>query len=99
MEGKDKWLTRLDELKERLGISSDVVLATSIGISPAMLAHVRAGRRPLPLLARIRLLDRLNYGRSRDILLEAVPSEARALLIEMDNRRHEKRMRKKGPRK
>ncbi len=97
MKKDEEWLARLDQLKIRLGIDSDVVLASTVGISPAMLAHVRAGRRPLPLPARVRLLDKLGYAFTRDKLLEILPNEARAVLTEIDNRRHDKKMRKKGP--
>jgi hypothetical protein len=97
MKRNEEWLRRLDRLKNRLGIDSDVVLASTVGISPAMLAHVRAGRRPLPLPARIRLLDKLGYAFTRDKLLEILPNEARAVITEIDNRRHNERMRKKGP--
>jgi hypothetical protein len=98
MKRDEEWLGRLDQLKKRFGINSDVVLASTVGISPAMLAHVRAGRRPLPLPARIRLLDKLGYAFTRDKLLEILPNEARAVLTEIDNRRHNKKMLKKGPR-
>lgn len=99
MQKDDEWLARLDQLKERFGMESEVVLATSVGISPAMLGHVRAGRRPLPLSARIRLVDKLGYEFTREWFLAILPSEARAVFTELDNERHNKRMRKKGPKK
>ena len=55
------WIEKIEGLKRDARLS-DVTLARRLDISPAMLAHVRMGRRALPLHARLRLLDALGRG-------------------------------------
>lgn len=74
------WIDKLDRLKRESGLS-DVALAKRLDISPAMLAHVRVGRRALPLQSRIRLLDAVGYVITRDVFLRLVPEEVRAALV------------------
>lgn len=78
----------MDELKAKLELT-DVALSRRVEISPAMLAHVRAGRRPLPPASRIRLLDALGYVMTRDLLLRLLPAELRSAIESVDNRRAE----------
>jgi hypothetical protein len=74
------WTDKIGVLKLQTGIS-DVTLARRLDISPAMLAHVRGGRRSLPLQARLRLLDALGYVITRDLFLHILPEEVRAATI------------------
>jgi transcriptional regulator with XRE-family HTH domain len=74
------WIQKIEALKRQSGLS-DVALAKRLDISPAMLAHVRAGRRSLPLQARMRLLDALGYVITRDLLLRLLPEEVRSAAI------------------
>lgn len=80
------WIARVDDLKQKMDWS-DARLARRLQISPAMLAHVRAGRRPLTLPARVRLLDALGYASTRDLLLEILPVDLRDAVREWDNHR------------
>jgi len=91
-EDDHEWLDRLDLLKRRLSRDTEVNLASQVGISPAMLGHVRAGRRPLPLNARIRLLDKLGIEITRDWLVRILPLEARRVFEEIDRRPSSERM-------
>lgn len=75
------WIQRLEELKRQTRLS-DVALAKRLDISPAMLAHVRSGRRALPLQGRVRLLDALGYVVTRDLLLRILPEEVRSAVID-----------------
>ena len=86
MSKRNEWTDRLDRLKARRKLESDVVLAYTVGISPAMLAHVRAARRPLPLPARFRLLDKLGYKMTRERIISALPDDAKAVIEEIENR-------------
>lgn len=88
MADNDWWVQRLNELKLRLALS-EVGMARRLEISPAMLGHVRAGRRPLPVPARIRLLDALGYVLTRDLLLRLLPDDVRAAVRAADNGRAE----------
>lgn len=77
----DWWIHRIEGLKKESEVS-DVGLAKRLDISPAMLAHVRMGRRALPLHARIRLLDALGYVITSDMLLRILPEQVRSALVE-----------------
>lgn len=75
------WIEKIEGLK-RASRLSDVTLARRLDISPAMLAHVRMGRRALPLHARLRLLDALGYVITRDLLLRVLPDEVRSAIVD-----------------
>lgn len=75
------WIANIESIK-RERRCSDVALAKRLDISPAMLAHVRMGRRALPLQARLRLLHALGYVVTRDLLLRALPSDVRSAVID-----------------
>ena len=77
----DWWTKNIDVFKRRSRLS-DVALAKRLDISPAMLAHVRVGRRALPLQARLRLLDAMGYVITRDLLLRILPEEVRSALVD-----------------
>lgn len=77
----DWWQEKIDVVKRQSRLS-DVALAKRLDISPAMLAHVRVGRRALPLQARLRLLDALGYVITRDLLLRVLPDEVRSAIID-----------------
>lgn len=75
------WIQKIERYKQQSKLS-DVALAKRLDISPAMLAHVRVGRRVLPIQARLRLLDALGYVITRDLLLRVLPEEVRAAIID-----------------
>lgn len=77
----DWWIAKIDGFKRQSRLS-DVALARRLDLSPAMLAHVRVGRRALPLQARLRLLDALGYVITRDLLLRVLPDEVRSAVID-----------------
>lgn len=81
------WNRRLNDLKERFGLESEVELSSAVGISPAMLGHVRSGRRSLPVPARARLLDKLGYVLTRDLLLRLLPNDVSQTIADIDNKR------------
>lgn len=75
------WIQKIERYKQQSKLS-DVALAKRLDISPAMLAHVRVGRRALPIQARLRLLDALGYVITRDLLLRVLPEDLRAAMID-----------------
>lgn len=76
----DWWVRQIEEYKGRARLT-DVALAKRLDISPAMLAHVRMGRRALPLQGRLRLLDALGYVLTRDLVLRVMSQEVREAFI------------------
>lgn len=77
----DWWRQRIDVFKQQSNLT-DVGVAKRLDISPAMLSHVRDGRRALPIHARLRLLHALDYVITREILLRVMPEEIRAAMID-----------------
>lgn len=73
------WMEKIAAHKQGLALS-EVKLAKGLDISPAMMQHVRAGRRDLPLQARIRLLHALGYTLSADLLARIVTEPVRDAL-------------------
>lgn len=86
MAKKDFWNARLDLLKTKMGWT-DVAVARRLEMTPAMLGHVRAGRRLLPTAAKFRLLDALGYQMTRDLLLRLLPSDVGEAIRDADNLR------------
>jgi hypothetical protein len=75
------WIRQIEDFRQRSKMT-DVALAKRLDISASMLAHVRLGRRALPLHGRLRLLDALGYVLTRDLLLRVLPEEARSAIID-----------------
>jgi len=75
------WIRQLEDFRQRSKLT-DVAIAKRLDISPAMLAHVRMGRRALPIHGRVRLLDALGYVVTRDLLLRVLPEELRSAVID-----------------
>ena len=71
------WIQKIESIKRQRRFS-DVALAKRLDISPAMLAHVRSGRRAIPLHARIRLLHALGYVVTRDLMVRVMPPAVRS---------------------
>lgn len=76
---REWWMEKIEAHKQGLALS-DVKLAKRLDISPAMMGHVRAGTRDLPLQARIRLLHEMGYTLSADLLARIVPEPLRDAL-------------------
>lgn len=77
----DWWVLQLEGLRQREKCT-DVALAKRLDISPAMLAHVRMGRRDLPIHGRLRLLHALDYVITPDLFLRSLPEEIRSALVD-----------------
>jgi hypothetical protein len=77
----DWWIRQIEEYKQKSRLS-DVAVSKRLDISPAMLAHVRMGRRSLPMQGRLRLLDALGYVVTRDLLLRILPEDMRNAIVD-----------------
>lgn len=78
----DYWTRQLDQLKAQAA-HSEGSLAALIGLSPAMLSHVRAGRRPMPMAARMRLLHHLGFEITRDLMIRMLPPDNAAAVLQI----------------
>lgn len=85
-------MRRLDELKDKLDLKSDVELSFELRIGAGMLSHIRSGRRPVPVGIGADILHRLGYVVDRDLLIKLLSSDARATIRridrEVENRSH-----------
>lgn len=77
----------LDRLKKRLDISTDTGLADLLGVKKSFVADVRAGRRKLPIWAKLQVLDKLGYLAARDAILLMTPKAFAHRISNADNAR------------
>jgi hypothetical protein len=86
MKEADWWIERMDELKASLELT-DVALGRLLDISGVMIGHVRAGRSALPVLSKVKLLDRLGFAFTRESLLLLLAPEVREAVRAADKHR------------
>jgi transcriptional regulator with XRE-family HTH domain len=92
---RDFWMRCLDDLKTLIKKNSetpsehisDGQIAASLGISPSMISKARNGSGELSPVAKLKLLDRLGYMASADILCDLLPPKAAARLRELESLR------------
>jgi transcriptional regulator with XRE-family HTH domain len=76
------WVEKFDELKKKLGLSSDAALARALGVTPQYLSDVRKGGKPASPLLKFRVLDKLAHTWTEAAALDLLPDEVRALVRE-----------------
>lgn len=87
----ETWINRLNQVRERLGFTSERQLATFLGCSHQYLSNVRKGL-PISPLTRLKLLDALGLELTREALIEVLPEEVADHLATIEERRkHEGR--------
>ena len=74
------WIDKLDELKARLGVSSDAALARVLEVTPQYLSDVRRGGKPPSPLLKFKVLDKLAYSWTEDTVLDLLPDELRIMV-------------------
>jgi hypothetical protein len=79
------WAHKLDELKEKLNVSSDVELSFELRVGTGMLSHIRKGRRPAPIAIGVDILHRLGYVIDRKLLISLLNKDARAVIAKIDH--------------
>ncbi len=92
---RDFWIQCLDDLKTLIKKNSetpsknisDGQIAASLGISPSMISKARNGLGELSPVAKLKLLDRLGYMASTDILCDLLPPKAAARLRRLESLR------------
>ena len=81
---EDEWRQALESMKVELDLS-DQQLAAVLGSSQAIINKVRRGIHKMPLLVKLRLLDRAAYASVRDKVLAVLPSEVSLRLQEIND--------------
>jgi len=77
----------LDGLRRRLQLDSDKALAEALGLKPPFVSELRAGKRPMPTFAKLKIMDKLGYLWARDALLALTPQGFSQKIKEADNAR------------
>jgi len=95
MKYEEEWIARLDALKVKYNLSTEVQLSLLVGVGQSMLGHIRSGRKSIPMPTKLRILDKLGYAMTREVILSVLPDESRKVVIEIDN----SRLTKKKPKK
>lgn len=85
------WVERIDQLKERVGHSSDMQLAADLLISRQFLSDIRSGKSPIPVGLKFKIADRLGYEMTRDALLELLPDQVANAIRKKDHQRSQRR--------
>ena len=81
---EDEWRQALESMKVELDLS-DQQLAAVLGSSQAIINKVRRGIHKMPLLVKLRLLDRAAYASVREKVLAVLPSEVSLRLQEIND--------------
>lgn len=76
----------LDALLKGFGISNDAQLAAWLEIDKSLIYAVRAGKRRLGIIPRLRILDHIGFLKARSILESILPENLANVLVEFNNR-------------
>lgn len=71
----NKWIKRVDQLKEKHDLKSDRQAAKYLNISQQALNKIRRGENEMGVATKLRLLDQLGFTNLRDAILEILPDE------------------------
>lgn len=83
-ESELKWCARLNAIKQDLNLS-DQELALRFGGSQPLINAIRAGRKKMPLLMKIKLLDQAAFASARDALTSLLPDKVANKLKELND--------------
>jgi transcriptional regulator with XRE-family HTH domain len=76
-----------DTLKKRLELETDQQLAEFIGVKKSFLSELRSGKRELPAVTKLKILDKIGYLAARDTMLALTPSGFAAKIKALGNAR------------
>lgn len=82
----------LDKLLRGFNIKNDAQLATWLGIDKSLVYAVRAGKRRLGLLQRLKILDHIGYLRARSLVESILPENLARELVAIDEREANERI-------
>jgi hypothetical protein len=77
----------LDSLRRRLDLNSDKALAEVLALKAPFVSDIRTGKRALPNVVKLKILDKLGYLWARDALLALTPKGFSQKLKDADNSR------------
>lgn len=77
------WGRRLDELKSRMTPPTDAEVSHFIRVNSTMISQLRTGRREVPFLTKIKILEALGYVFDFDLLVRMLPADHRAAFCEV----------------
>lgn len=78
-------ITLLDTLLKGFAISNDAQLAAWLGIDKSLIYSVRAGKRRIGIIPRLRILDHIGFLKARSILESILPENLAKVLVEFNN--------------
>ena len=76
----------IDLVKEHFDIKTDQQAALFVGIDPALVHNMRAGKRKFGPVARLKIFDRLGYAWARSALIAVLPTEAAKVILKNMNK-------------
>ena len=71
----------IDLVKENFNIDTDQQAALFVGIDPALVHNMRAGKRKFGPVARLKIFDRLGYAWARSALIAVLPKDTAKVLM------------------
>lgn len=81
------WNARLDQIRQRFELRSELELSITLRMHPASVAHIRSGLRAPSVANAIRILDKSGYVLTRDLFVRVLPQQARVAIAKADRRR------------
>jgi transcriptional regulator with XRE-family HTH domain len=81
------WNARLDELKLKFSLRSELELAILLKMHPAALGHIRSNLRPPSTATAIRILDKSGYVLTRNLFLKLLPNKLQSTVSKAERDR------------
>lgn len=85
------WVECIDRCMKEFEVQTDAEFSRYMGISDSLIASVRTGDRELNLAAKFKILDKLGYTASRNLLSNLLPVGLRKSFLEVDKTRFRRR--------
>lgn len=79
------WNKRIDELKKKLGLSSDTQIASLFGISRQALQQIRTGKKNPSVTTKLLIMHNMGATDIKEVMLEVLPESKLHLVISEPN--------------
>ena len=76
------WNRRLDELKSQMTPATDVEVSHHLRLNSTMISQMRTGRREVPFMTKIKVLEALGYEFDFGMLIRMLPIDQREAFCE-----------------